>query len=425
MQGPTTPEQARADLERFGTVSGVARAYGMPRGTLVSRLETWGIQSPTKRGAHKPDGTTPRATTPDPAESPLHPDARSIVVDPGNPFQPDQILRDEGLDPDEWIVTDARPNQWQALAPEGEIVTLHQLKVEARRRIPADAILPARTEGWRPRRRTAKPGRATKLVLVVSDTHAPYHDEGLHECLLQWITKHQPDDAWDLGDLIDLPTPSRHRATRGFDHTPQECIDARYRLDADRVAASPSTRWRALLGNHDIRIEHAIIDKIGTHVARIARAGDTLPVMDLGHLLRYDELGIDLVRPEGEYFSVTVEIAPGLNGRHGTKSGGKHGGSVKTIERRTGSMMQGHAHKLVTHLHTRYDDAGVARDLWTLDVPTMARRDIASSYMEDGDVAQGFWSIAQHADGSWHPEMARYDDSTRTLYWRDERYQPS
>lgn len=415
-------------LDDLGGWAAVSRATGVGTTTLQARGNRWGCTSPHARAKIAQTETRDAANiTRAYAERSgvtVDGDTATIIVDPSSPWQPDELLRNHGLNPDEWLVTNARPNTWQALATEGRIVDLHQLKVEAVRRIPADLVLPARADGWKPTRRAARAKRATRLISVVSDTHAPYHDEGLHDCHLQWLEKHRPDDEWDLGDLLDLPTPSRHRTTRGFDASPQECIDTRYQVDRDRVAASPNTRRRALLGNHDVRIEHAILDKIGSHVARIARAGDTLPVMDLGFLLRYDELGIELIRPEGEYFSVTVEIAPGLHGRHGTKTSGKHGGSVKTIERRTTSMMQGHAHKAVSHLHTRYDDAGIARDLWTLDVPTMARRDIASSYHEDGDVAQGFWTIHQHADGSWHPHLARYDEASQTLYWHDEAYQP-
>jgi hypothetical protein len=424
MQGPTSPEQAQADLDRIGTIAGVARAYGMPRATLANRLDGWGIRSPTPRGAHKPAQTPQQPDADD--DTPgcvVTGDTATITLDPGTPLQPDQLLTDHGLDADEWVVTNARPNSWQALAPEGEIVTLHQLKVEAVRRIPADALLPARTDGWTPKRtaQRPRPHATAELVAIVSDTHAPYHDPGLHDCFLQWLQQYRPERAYDFGDLLDLPTPSRHRTTQGFEATPQESIDTRYQLDAERVAASPSTEWRVVLGNHDERLDHAIRDKIGAHVARIARAGDTLPVMDLGFLLRYDELGINLIRPDGDYHALTVEIAPGLFGRHGTKAG-KHGGAVKAIERRDASLGQGHDHKQLHQQLVRYDDAGVARSRWMMSWGAMCSRDLG--YVEDPDVAQGFTSISVHADGSWHPEMARWDAATDTLYWRDERYQP-
>lgn len=426
MKGPSTPDQLAADLNRLGTVAAVAREYGMSRATLQSRCSTWGISSPTARGAHAPAQTVlapaPTQIT-DEAGVIVHGDTATITTNPGVPINPDTLLADHGLDPDEWIVTTARPNSWQALAPESEIVTLHQLKVEARRILPADTILPARSEGWTPKRtaRRPRPHGTTELVAIVSDTHAPYHDQDLHDCFLQWLQQYTPHRAYDFGDLLDLPTPSRHRTTKGFDASPQEGIDARYRLDAERVAASPETAWQVVYGNHDERLSHAAQDKIGTHVARLARAGDTLPVWDLGFLLRYDELGIEVIRPEGDYHSVTVEIAPGLFGRHGTKAG-KHGGAVKAIERRDASLGQGHDHKQLMQQLVRYDDNGVARSRWMMSWGAMCRRDLG--YMEDADTAQGFTTVSVHKDGSWHPEMARFDAATRTLYWRDEVYQP-
>lgn len=422
MKGPTTREQLIADLEQLGTMSAVARKYGMPRPTLTSRADAWGVKSPTRRGSHTPD-TTPVPTPTDPVGAVLGPDTASFVVEQPCPWQPEQLLEENGLDPAEWVVTDARPNQWQALAPEGEIVTLHQLKVEAKRRIPADAVLPARSEGWTPKRTAKRPARKSRaeLVAIVSDTHAPYHDPGLHDCFLQWLETHAPARAYDFGDLMDLPTPSRHRSTQGFEATPQESIDTRYQLDAERVAASPDTDWTVVLGNHDERIDHAIRDKIGAHVARIARAGDTLPVMDLGFLLRYDELGIRLIRPDGDYHSVTIEIAPGLFGRHGTKAG-KHGGAPKAVEKRTSSYGQGHDHKHMHQQFIRYDDAGVARSHWMMAWGAMCARDLG--YVEDPDVAQGFTTINVHEDGRWHPEMARWDAAEQALFWRDEVYRP-
>ena len=253
-------------------------------------------------------------------------------------LDPDDVLRDNGLDPKDWVVTDSWPNSWNALAPEGEVVTLHQLKLQARKIIPDDMILPARNEGYRPRRITnPKRSKQPELVLTVGDTHAPYHDKGLHECTRRWLAHNKPQRAYDLGDLVDLPIPSRHRPTQGFEATPQECIDTRYEVDVDRVDASEDTVWEALYGNHDIRVDHAVRDKIGAHVARLSRAGSDLPVLDLAYLLRYDELGIKIHRPPGDYHSVTIEIAPGLFARHGTKAG-KHGGAMKAVERRDSSL---------------------------------------------------------------------------------------
>lgn len=422
MQGPKTPAELVEALRRTGgNLQAAADGYGMPRRTLLDRRKKWereghAFPQPAKPAENDVRGALSEGVT-------ITGDTASVTLPAGFPWTIEDVAVGAGLDPDEWIPTRAIPNVWQGLAPEGVIVDLHQAKIEFQRRIPADMLVPARTDGWTPKRTARRPRAKTtpELVCIVSDTHAPYHDPGLHDCHLQWLEQHQPTRAYDFGDLLDLPSPSRHRTTKGFEASPQESIDARYRLDAERVAASPDTDWTIAYGNHDERIDHAIRDKIGSHVARLSRAGDTLPVLDLGFLLRYDELGITVVRPDGDYHATTLEIAPGLWGRHGTKAG-KHGGAVKAIERRDGSLGQGHDHKMMAQQHVRYDDRGEARTYWTFAWGAMCQRDLG--YVEDPDVAMGFSTITVHPGGRWHHEFAPWDAATQTLTWRDELYQP-
>lgn len=421
MAGKITPQQLERDLARLGSRHAVAREYGIGATTVFRMMQRWGLSSPHPRAGNT---AQQQPAAPTPAGVDIGTDTATVTL-PAHPKRGglrsvEQVLHDHGLDPERWEVVSYADNYWDAPTGEGDAAPLSQSKVVARRKAGAEALLPARCKGWRPSMpRGAAPKRAGELVLCVSDTHAPYHDPGLHDCLLQWLRWHQPDRAFDFGDLLDLPIPSRHRTTQGFEASPQESIDARYRIDAERVAASPRTAWTVCLGNHDERIDHAVRDKNGASVARIARANDSIPVLDLGFLLRYDELGIELLRPTGDYHSVSVEIAPGLFGRHGTKAG-KHGGAVKVIEKHAGSVGQGHDHKQVHQQVVRYDEQGRAQARWALSWGAMCERDLG--YVEDPDVAQGFTTITVHEDGSWHPEIAKYDAAARTLFWRDERY---
>jgi hypothetical protein len=265
------------------------------------------------------------------------------------------------------------------------------------------------------------PVLGAKPIPLFSDAHCPYQDPGLESCALQWLAVHQPDVAWDLGDLADWPAPSRHRPTKGFEATPNECIVGRYEMDRRRREAAPNMVYRVIKGNHDDRPEHALVDKLGRNMADYARAHDTKPVWDLAYVLRYDELGIELVAAEGDYHATTVEIVPGLFARHGTKAG-KHGGAVKAIERRNASLAQGHDHKGVLQVHVRYNDHGDPVLVWSISVMAMCLRELESTYMEDPDTAQGFTTITLHPNGRWHPEQAVYDAATKTLTWRDEIY---
>jgi hypothetical protein len=397
------------EIERHGSVSEAARAHGTPTPTVGNWARKYGLRSSHKNS---------------PGAAPVPPDDETIVTLPAHPKRagsrtPEQVLTDHGLDPDEWTVTSYNDNFWEQGGDDGG--TLTQSKVTARRRKPLDCVLPARGDGWIPPkpRRYTKPETRPRVIALFSDGHAPYQDRALEDCANQWLADVQPYAWWDLGDLLDLPTPSRHRTTRGFEASPQEGIDERYKMDARRVAASPKSIRRAIVGNHDVRIEHAIVDKIGRHVAGISRAGESTPAIDLGYLLRYDELGIELVRPDGDYHSVTVEIAPGLHARHGTKAG-VHGGAVKAIAARDSSLAQGHAHKLAMMTHVRYDADRKARTIWSLQVPAMCQRDLG--YMEDPNTAQGFLTVTLHQDGSWHPEHAVFDEATGRLMWRDRVY---
>lgn len=400
------------EIERHGSISAAARAHGCPTPTVGNWARKFGLKSVHQNAPIKHRGGA------------VSVDDTAVITLPAHPKRagsrtPEQVLIDHGLDPAEWDVQSYNDNFWEQGGDDGG--TLTQSKVTARRLKPLDVTLPARAAGWKPPkpRPRKKPQTGAQTIALFSDAHAPYHDRALESCSLQWLADVKPAAAWDLGDLLDMPTPSRHRTTRGFDATPQEGIDTRYRLDASRVAASPRTTWRVIIGNHDERIEHAIVDKIGRHVASISRAGETTPALDLGYLLRYDELGIELIRPDGDYHSVTVEIAPGLHARHGTKAG-VHGGAVKAIAARDSSLAQGHAHKLAMMTHVRYDADRKARTIWSLQCPAMCQRDLG--YMEDPNTAQGFLTVTLHPDGSWHPEHAVFDEASGRLFWRDRVY---
>jgi hypothetical protein len=153
-------------------------------------------------------------------------------------------------------------------------------------------------------------------------------------------------------------------------------------------------------------------------MAMLGRAESDLPMHDLGYLLRYDELDIELIRPGGEYHSTNIEIAPGLYASHGVKCG-KHGGAIKAIAMHNDSFAQGHAHKDMIQSQVRYE-RGRAKVIWSIQVPAMSVRDLG--YTDDPDTAQGFVTITQHANGMWQPEMATYHEDSQTLLWRDEIY---
>jgi hypothetical protein len=421
MQDVSTASGLQAELDRLGSWAAVGRAHGIPPTTLQQRGKRWGCKTPHVRSVGIGDGTATSA-----GESPTGPAAVTIDVDPTMVRWTDSdLIAFHNLDPELNIVTGRQAKRWNQAIGDGNVAEMNGLTLTIETRYPANAILPARTEGWTPpRRKPPRPGKAHRVITVSTDWHAPYQDRGLEDCYLQVLADLQPDEDWDLGDLCDFPTPSRHRTTRGHEATPQEGIDERHKHDAKRVAAAPNAIHKRMLGNHDERIDHAIRDKIGAHVARLARAGDTLPVIDLANLLRYDELGIELLRPDGDYHSVVAKICDGLNARHGTKSG-PHGGAIKTMQRRSSSQLSGHDHKQLSTIHVSYDDDDRVELRLSASIGCGCSRALARTYAEDADIHLGFAVVTDHGGGIFNVENVRYDDARRVLYFRDKVYRPS
>lgn len=421
MRDISTPHGLQSELDRLGSWAAVAREHGVRVTTLKGRGRRMGCESPNARAGSA--GGAPHENT---AGGATGPSGVEVEIDPTMVRWSDSdLIAFHGLDPEQSIITRRQAKRWNQAIGDGQVAEMNGLTLTIEPRYPANTILPARTEGWTPpRRKQPRPGRATRVITVSTDWHAPYQDRGLEDCYLQVLADLQPDEDWDLGDLCDFPTPSRHRTTRGFEASPQEGIDERYKHDAKRVAAAPNAIHKRLYGNHDERIDHAIRDKIGAHVARLARAGDTLPVMDLANLLRYDELGIEVLRPGGDYHSVVAKICEGLNARHGTKSG-PMGGAVKTMRRRSTAQLSGHDHKQMATIHVMYDDDDMVELRLSASIGCGCQRALARSYAEDADIHLGFAVVTDHGGGVFNVELARYDDAKRVLYFRDRVYRPA
>jgi hypothetical protein len=100
-------------------------------------------------------------------------DLKRILTDP------DKMLRQRGLDPDDWEITSLTPNMWDGPVKGGGKVTYYQTKFTCKRRKPlADMIMAPRTDGWV---RPHAPNYVRHLegksqtVVVVGDQQAPFH----------------------------------------------------------------------------------------------------------------------------------------------------------------------------------------------------------------------------------------------------------
>lgn len=336
------------------------------------------------------------------------------------------LLEARGLNADQWHVERVTTNEWEALAygggPDGEArtVTLHQLKVILRNRHmvvgPAREVLarhhPGEYESGSP---------IPRLVAVMGDQQAPYHDPALHAAILEWLADVQPDELVLTGDTMDLPTISRHRDRIRWNASAQECVDAAYRLLSDYADASPTTRRRKLRGNHDWRLESEIMDRAErmAFLAPGAAEGEDHEhhLYSVRRLLHLDQLGYVLCGTEGEdWRHAEHSLSHGLVVRHEPPSQGKAARLNRTV-------LAGHTHRQrLTYLTTfGPDDRPVV--IGVIEVGCLAQSRDGLGYAERPDWQQGFATVAIADDGSHHVDLATWRDGR--LMWRGRSWRPS
>lgn len=348
----------------------------------------------------------------------------------GAPDQLDipSLLAEHNLDPDEWLVKDVIINRWESSRPRDQGLQMHrQLKLILTRKVAYALLLPApEPRPWRapaPRPPTTRP----TLIMVTGDPQIPFHDEALHQLSCRFAHDNQVDGWVDLGDLLDLPSLSKHRQKPEFHATLQETIDTGGRILAERASAAPPyATLRRIGGNHDVRLRNWLLDHApqlwGIRRAQIGPA-EHLSVLDLDYLLHSQELGWQSVTsPHGEYPFTSIEIAPNLIGIHGTSVRPGAGNSVRAeLDKRDHSIIQGHVNKLAVYARTRIRANGEPFTVWAAESGMMGRVDGGMGFQPPGaDWVQGFLTVTVWPSGAFHIETVPYIDGA--LRWRDQEW---
>jgi predicted phosphodiesterase len=340
----------------------------------------------------------------------------------------EQWLIDEGLDPDIYLLDAITHNRW---GPEdGDLSKSYvQTKIKARKKNPDQAVLPARVDGPKFKKpRTVKSYKTKpKLIVFASDQHAPYNDKRLHELFLEFLREHKPHEIILGGDLIDMPTVSRHINQPGWAASVQQGVDAGYLLCRDIREAAPKAVIKMLEGNHDIRLKTALLkdlkDLYGVGAAIDNPEDERVAALSLTRLLRLDELKIDLITdPEASsrYETAKIEICPGLTAIHGlvaTRGAGRS--VVKTMQDLDGSsLIQGHSHRASLTSRTVHGADG-PRILWGCESGVMCDMSLAKAYTANPDWSQGFVMATIWPDSKFILELVRYEESS--LLYRGSR----
>lgn len=362
----------------------------------------------------------------------------AIVTSPARPYphmdDPDAMLRERGLDPEQWIIQGATVNEWDGPKSGGSVTTYHQAKLVLKRRNPELQILPARSEGWRPSPEVLLRDSDTQLIVVCGDQQAPFHDKDLHAAFCQWLAFNKPSQGILLGDTIDLPDISRHRLDPENTATVNECIQSGYDVLRDYVVSSTGTKFQMLAGNHDERLRNILLDKPSVQPLFGLKQADSeteegYVAMSLPWLLRLDELGIDYVDPSGAYALGQINVNRNLAVRHGwIARQGSGASALATLEHLGYSVIVGHTHRQSIVYKTTHDIDGKTSTLTAAEAGCMCK--VSQETAPDGrkwpnytglpDWQQGFSTVTIHPNGLFRIENATWVNNS--LLWRDQCY---
>jgi hypothetical protein len=351
-----------------------------------------------------------------------------------NLSDPDAMLRERGLDPEEWIIQGATVNEWEAPLAKGTKTTYHQAKLQLKRKQPECQLLPARSDGWKaPKRIPWRDPGDPYLVVITGDQQAPFHDEKLHELFCWWLDANKPAEGVLLGDTVDFPEVSKYPLDPENTATTNECIQSGYDLLRGYVESSPLTKWRKLCGNHDERLRSLILGKPSTHpLYGLKQADGETPgekAFDLKWLLRLDELGIEYIDPSGKYDLAQINLNDNLAVRHGwIARQGSGTSALATLEHLGYSVIVGHTHRQSIVYKTKHDIDGKPTTLTAAEAGCMCKVNQTPvngrqwpSYAPVPDWVQGFSTAVVHPDtGFFRIENATFVNDT--LLWRDQVY---
>lgn len=355
---------------------------------------------------------------------------------------PDRMLKERGLAPDDWYIDSLTVNEWEGLQKGGVNKTkLYQTKFQAKRKRPYVGLMPVRSDGWQaPPKSDFIVGNDGELVVICGDQQAPFHDKGLHARFVEWLWANLPERGVILGDLGDFPDISRHPDDPENLATAQECLQASYDIMRDYVTASPDTKWSYLLGNHDERIRQYLLKNASRlydlSVVDSEHESGSM-VHSMSHLLRLDELGVELIDPHGTYENAQVKLSDNLAVRHGwVVRQGSGASALKTLEQTGYSIIVGHTHRQSCVYHTYHEMDGGVRQLLAVEAGCMCRVDGQvqeekdrrypagnrrfPNYMTLPDWQQGFATANVYPDGKFKVDLATYVNGV--LLYRDQRY---
>lgn len=219
----------------------------------------------------------------------------------------------------------------------------------------------------------------TVTALVWSDTHFPFQDESVLAIVQAIAEDMKPDFLVHGGDLLDCYSLSDFSKDPTRKETLQDEIDmARAHLAAMRLA-SPDSKFIALAGNHEDRLQRVLWNLDGP-ASTLNQLTSFRKAMTWPALLGLDELGVEWVATDEQ---TKKRFLPKFILKHGTIIRGKSGATAAAEQAKYNkSGSSGHTHRLGVIWHR--DSNG--SHCW---IETGCTCDVNPSYCTDPDWQQG------------------------------------
>lgn len=185
----------------------------------------------------------------------------------------------------------------------------------------------------------------------------PFHDVAALEGALEIIRITRPDLVILLGDFLDLAEFSRFDQEPEFANTTQESFDAGHLYLARIRAEVPDAEIRYLEGNHDRRIQKAILTnaKAALRLRPAATPPSTWPSVSIPAYMRLDDLGVEYL---GGYPANMTWINERVCCVHGEKVRSSGSTAAAVVDDERVSVIFGHVHRIEKKYKTRRTFAG-------------------------------------------------------------------
>jgi predicted phosphodiesterase len=429
-RAPLSAQELRQLLAEHGGWAAAARATGRNVSQIKSRAQSLGVKIKAEPAAIEPQVTGPRETI-ETGKDTATAEFVEATVNPDDVPTDAQLLKRANLDPKLWEVVSRRQSVWEAQGKGGQEKVMRSLRVSYGRikQTLADAVLPAfggRPLTVRPARREKRNQRESSLVIVLSDFHCPHHSERLLELTEQVLLQEQPDRLILNGDLVDWPSVSRHAPERG-EASANECVQSAGEVLARICAAVPEDcRIQAIPGNHDSNLSRYLLERAAA-AADLCVAGSKVPVWSLQNLLRFDELGIEMIGSEDRWQHATVKLTDELVVRHGLSvRAGSAASVLANMKASEFATLSGHTHRLGLAAKTVWKASGRHKVLLGAEVGGMFQMPRKNTdwpgYLAHStlDWAPGWASVEIEPDGHYSISLASFQNGT--LMWRGQRF---